>query len=162
MRFPERVLIAAGVLIFALGAGVALLARELANPHAAIEAGEPVVMTEECLSCHSDVFREAERAVRPMTIQAATAKTVAVAAVGTRTGELAVVSLDEGARPYAVTDPAAAPVRDEAGHVLLQTDDGLVALPVSPDAAGQMNGAAGEWCEACHLPTPTPALPGGV
>ncbi|MFN8378156.1 MAG: hypothetical protein U0452_05745 [Anaerolineae bacterium] len=162
MRRPLWILVAAGVLTFALGVGAALLTNELANPHANFDAGEQVVMTEDCLNCHSDVFREAERAVQPMTIQSPVAQNLAAAAVGARAETLTVVALDEGARPYAITDPEVAPVRAAAGRVLLRTEDGVTVLPDVWSAYERMGAKARELCDACHMPTPTPALPGGV
>lgn len=160
MRRPQRVLVAAGVLTFAVGAGVALLANELANPHAALKAGEPVVMSEECLTCHSDVFRQAERSVQPMTIQSPAATTVAVAAVEARAEALPVASLDDGPRPYAVSDPNAEPVRGAVAHRRLWSERGLPELPALGGLNTQIGEAAGRLCKTCH--TPAPMTPGGL
>jgi hypothetical protein len=159
MRWSKWVLVAVGILIFSLGAGVGLLAMQLANPHAALEADQPVVMTEDCLSCHSDTYRAAERSVQPMVIQRPAARTIAVAAMDVRVDTLSVVPLADDTRPYAASDSAMA-LRPAAGRMLVQTDDGVALLPEMWSAFAGMGAVAGDLCEACHEATPTVVAPG--
>ncbi len=162
MRHSQQILIAVGTLIFALGAGAALLASQLSAPHPVLPSAAPTA--EECLNCHSDEYRAVERALRPIAILSAQPETGTVLPIAMRSDGLAVVAMGSETRPYVVTDASPEVMGEPELRYLMRTDNGEALLPETWHALDRVLQAAGPGatpvCEACHLLTPTPSADG--
>lgn len=152
------ILTAIGILIFAMGAGAALLAEQLTTVHPPLTTNGGATMTGECLTCHSDIFRAAERVVQPMPILNAH-QTATAPVQGGKVDGLSVVPMVGDTRPYLVTDAAPRHTGAPSLRYRMRTDDGVLVLPETWNLLGQalsaVGAAATPLCEACHFPTPT-------
>ncbi len=162
MRRQHIILTAIGILIFAMGAGAALLAGQLTTVHPQPMTSDAAI-TGDCLTCHSDQYRAAERAVQPMPISDPR-RTATEPVRGGQLEALAVVPMVDDTRPYAVTESAPRHSGAPTLRYRMRTDNGVLVLPETWNLLGQALSAAGAaatpLCEACHLPTPTAAASG--